>query len=489
MTCIVAIDIGTTHCKAVVADANAKIIADHKLTIVSRRDPSGRHDQDAELVFKVVVQLLQQVISSIGAAQIACFSFSAAMHSLLAVDANGRPLMPAMTWADTRSKAVAQELRLSPGGQEVYANTGTPLHAMSPLCKLIWLRQEQPQLFAAAAKFISLKEYIWFRLFGTFIADEGIASATGLYNIYTRCWDKQALALAGIDESRLSSVVPVTHIETSLSTEAAGLLQLPHPIPFVAGGNDGCMANLGCGALDASVAVFTTGTSGAVRVTIPKPVPGNPNGLFRYLLQNNWYVTGGPVNNGGIILEWFMQNFIPGSKDVAAVLELAAHAPPGANGLLFLPYLLGERAPVWDEEAAGVFSGIKLHHSRADFARAVVEGITFSLLQILHAIAEVHGMPNSIAATGSITQSYWWMKVLSDISGCKVVAQESADASALGAIFTGMLAIGLINDLSEVNRFVTPGHVFEPNADRKSLYAAQYRRFITLYPAYRQTIV
>ncbi len=486
MSYIIAIDIGTTHCKAITVDAVGSMIRYFKSPVISVQPKENFHEQDAELIFQTVLQLLQQSLSELQHNEITCISFSAAMHSLLAVDKNCKPLTNAITWADTRSKIYAQQLRNTEKGKNIYRQTGTPVHAMSPLCKIIFLKNEEPELFAKTYKFISVKEYIFYRLFEKYIVDIGIASATGLYDVYNNCWCKEAMDLAGIDENKLSQVVSGTHIETELLRGMQNMLGLKHSVAFVIGGNDGCLANLGCGALNANEAALTIGTSGAVRVTVSKPEIANTNGLFRYLLTNDLFVTGGPINNGGIALQWFAENFlqikISTNKELDLVLQVAAKAPP-AEGLIFLPYLLGERSPVWDEDACGVFYGLRINHTKEHLTRVVVEGISFSLLQILEEIEKINIAIDKIYVNGIITQSEWWMQLLADMFGKTILLSDSTDASAMGAAFMGMYATGIIKNLSEVKSFLKTIKKFEANDGVHQLYKQQYKVYKSLYPA------
>lgn len=484
MPIVIAVDLGTTHCKTLLVDENGKIIAAFKAEVTSSQSQSGWHEQDAAKIYESVIYLLQQSFNAAGTAEVVCVSFSAAMHSLLLVDENGNALTPALTWADTRSKAYAKQLRESAHGQKIYMQTGTPVHAMSPLCKLIWLRNEANAVFKKASKFISVKEYIFFRLFGKFVVDEGIASSSGLYDIYNHCWYIEAMQLAVIKETQLSQVVKATHAELLLPAIKTHL-KLEKDIPFIAGGTDGCFANLGCGALQPDVAVITTGTSGAVRATIPTPLKGNMHGLFRYILTEELYVTGGGTNNAGIVLQWFAENFMQaGNNDniINQALELAMQSAAGCEGLVFLPYLLGERAPVWDESAAGVFFGIKMQHRKQHFARAVIEGISFSLVQVLYALEATYQPVRHIYASGAITQSSWWMQMLADISGREVVYKDAADASAFGAAIMGMYAVGVISNLQQAQQFFTSSTTFVPDLSLHDAYHQRYKTYVSLYP-------
>lgn len=486
MKYIIAIDLGTTHCKAVTVDEYAKTIQSFKSTVNSIQPQEGYHEQNAEEIFQTVLQLIKQSLQNIDQKDVACISFSAAMHSLLAIDEIGIPLMNAITWADTRSKKYAQQLRNSEKGKNIYRQTGTAIHAMSPLCKIIFIKNEQPELFAKANKFISIKEYIFYKLFGKFIVDVGIASSSGLYDIYNNCWYKQALDVDGMDESKLSTIVAATHFETELTPPMQQLLQLHQSIPFVCGGNDGCLANLGCGSLETNEAALTIGTSGAVRVTIPKPKITEGNGLFKYLLTDKMYVTGGPTNNGGIALQWFSENFlqtkITDAEGLNKVLEIATKAPAGSDGVYFLPYLFGERAPVWDEDACGIFYGLRMHHTKEHLTRAVVEGISFTLLQIIKNIEATSISIEKIYASGIVTQSEWWMQLLADITGKQILLSDGSDASAMGAAFIGMYATGLINDLYSVKAFVKTKKVYSPDEKLHKYYSNSYKIYASLYP-------
>ena len=497
MPYFIAIDIGTTHCKAIIVNEKAETVHAFKLPVISIIDEYGRHEQDAALIFQSVLSLLQQSLHAVNKNKIAGISFSAAMHSILLLDENGELLTNAFTWADTQSKLYAQQLKSSGEAERIYLQTGTPIHAMSPLCKLLWLKNEKVKLFVKAAKFVSIKEYIFYRLFGKFIVDEGIASATGLYDIYNACWCADALKLAGIDETKLSKVVSATRIENELIHEIKTLLNIENNIPFVLGGNDGCLANLGCGALTENETALTIGTSGAVRVAIPRPsfteaekiLKPEGKGLFKYILSKDLFVTGGPINNGGIALQWFAENFlgnaIQSAEDFDMVMTLAARAPAGADGLIFLPYLLGERAPVWDEDATAMFYGLRFMHNRAHLTRAVIEGISFSLFQILNAVEKANGAVNKVFVSGMVTKSDWWMQLLADMFGKTIVLNETADASALGAAFMGMYATGFIKDLSEVKGFLAASKSFEPDGKNHALYMQQFKLYVSLYPAFK----
>lgn len=287
-------------------------------------------------------------------------------------------------------------------GHEIYRRTGTPIHPMSPLSKLTWLRNEHPEIFARSYKFISIKEYIFYKLFKEYVIDYSIASATGMFHLNSLKWDEEALRIAGISEEQLSRPVPTTYRLTGLDETFAKEMNLHPSTPFVVGASDGVLSNLGVNAIDPGVVAVTIGTSGAIRTVTNRPVTDPKERIFCYALTENHWVIGGPVNNGGMIFRWVRDQL--GSSEVETakrlgkdpyevLTEIAAKVNPGSDGLLFHPYLAGERAPLWDANARGSFFGLGLHHKKEHLIRAVLEGVIFNLYTVLLALEELIGEP------------------------------------------------------------------------------------------------
>ncbi|MEO6959637.1 MAG: gluconokinase, partial [Burkholderiaceae bacterium] len=372
---IIGVDIGTTSTKAVIFDDDGQVAAKHHIDYPLLTPLPSAAEQDPEQIYRAVIASIKNVIacSRIDAARISCVSFSSAMHSLIAVDKQGRPITQCITWADNRSAQWADRIKRELGGHALYLRTGTPIHPMAPLSKLCWLRDTQPTVFRQAARFISIKEYVFFRLFGCYIVDYSIASATGLFNLAALAWDTEALKLAGITADQLSRPVPTTHMVHGLNADAAQAAGLHSGTPFIIGASDGVLANLGANAIDPGVVAVTIGTSGAVRTVVDRPQTDPQGRTFCYALTEKHWVIGGSVNNGGIVLRWLKDIFSPDDAGATeqsdmdsyeALIQLAAQAPPGSNGLIFHPYLTGERAPLWNASARGSFFGLALHHRK-----------------------------------------------------------------------------------------------------------------------------
>ena len=412
--------------------------------------------------------------------------FHSALHSLIAVDAGGRPLTPSITWADTRSVGWADKIRGEMDGQQIYRRTGTPIHPMSPFCKLVWLRHERPDIFAATHRFVGIKEYVFFRLFGQWVIDFSIASATGLFNLAALDWDAGALAVAGIDAGRLSRPVPPTHCLDGLAQSTAADLRLLPRTPFVVGANDGVLSNLGVDAIHAGDVAVTIGTSGAIRAVVDRPLT-DPNGrTFCYLLTPRHWVVGGPINNGGIVFRWVRDELAASETETAKRLgidayevltRIAERAPPGCEGLLFHPFLTGERAPWWNARMRASFFGLAAHHRKEHMIRAVLEGVIFSLHSILPAVESLVGPTQTIKATGGFARSRLWRQMMADVFDREVVVPEEIESSCLGAAIMALYALGEVELIEVVAGMVGAVHRHRPIAEN----AAVYRQLAPIY--------
>ncbi len=482
MKIFIGIDTGTTHTKAVACNEEAVVLSEYKETNTTYHSVEDAAEQDAEEIFQNVLSVIKKTVEQIKSTdEIVFISFSSAMHGIMAVDHKGIPLAPIMTWADKRSKKIAAELLSGDKGKQLWLQTGTPVHAMTPLCKIKWIKENQPGIFKRAHKFIGIKEYIFFKLFNKYIIDYSVASATGLLDINTLDWCEPALQFAGIDKEKLPALVSVFHAETVIEKKYADLTVLKKHIPFVIGASDGCLANLGSGVLLPGEAALTIGTSGAIRRTIQKPAVDNKQRLFTYYLADNLFVQGGATNNGGNALQYWIQQHLPDAGDFNKIIEHAFTVSPGCDGLVCLPYFFGERAPVWDADAKPVFSGAADKHTQLYFVRAIMEGICFTFRQLLQALEEEENIIDCIYASGGFIQSKQWVQMMADILQRKIIISNTADASAIGAVFLGMKAMNYMQDLHAIKRRITGEEIFLPSTEPVEVYNRNFEIFKQLY--------
>lgn len=492
---IIGVDIGTSGTKAIAFTTEGSVISNAYRSYNPLQAPAGHHELNPDILFDAVVYCIQQVVQQTRSFQgnLLGISFSAAMHSLIAVDQNGRPLTNVITWADNRSASYAQALKQTGEGRDIYRHTGTPIHPMSPLCKIMWCRDQQPEVFAAAYKFISIKEYIFYRLFNRYLVDHSLASGTGLFDIYEKKWYTPSLQIAGITAEKLSQPVSTFYIAKGLQNGYAEQLGIDAHLPFIIGASDGCLANLGSNATRPGDVSITIGTSGAVRMITQAPKYDEKERIFNYMLTDDLYVSGGPVNNGVVVLKWYAENFLKRSftsaKDIGLFVQEAATAPAGADGLLFLPYILGERAPVWDARAKGVFIGVHAGHTQAHFMRAIIEGINYAIAQVAGSVQETVGALQHIYASGGFINSPIWLQWLTDVLGKEISIINKEDASSIGAAILGMQALGVLPQQAPLS-FFTVQQRYQPSAESHALYRAYYTVYASVYeqikPAFYQ---
>jgi gluconokinase len=472
---VIGIDIGTGSTKAVALDGSGNVLVTAQVPYPTMNSIPGVSEQDPEVVWSAFVTCISRITTSLKTAP-ASISLSSAMHSLICVNAEGRALSNMITWADRRSAAVADQLKNSAQGKMLYQETGTPIHPMSPLCKLLWLRRDQPELFEKSKKFISIKEYFWYKMFGVFEVDYSIASATGLFNINSCEWHTDALQLIQIDESRLSTPVNTNWFRSGVDGNICSILNISSDLKILIGGSDGCLANVGSFATEKGVAALTIGTSGAIRVAGDSPVINTSYMPFNYRLNDKTFISGGPINNGGIALKWYAESLLKKSLatrgDYDDLLAALDNVSPGCNGLVFLPYLLGERAPIWNSESCGVFFGITAQHKQEHFTKAVIEGITFSLYQIAKTLEEGGLEIREVHVSGGFVRSSSWVQLLADVFGKRVCLQNIDDASAIGAAMIAMEALNIPNVVNEV--IGREPKIFEPDMNVHKLYRNKY---------------
>lgn len=476
MSYYLGVDIGTTSVKVIAFSQQGKIIAKESQGYELYHSQPGWSEQDADEILKATISSITKIIDALKAAP-SFISFSAAMHSLVAVDDKGTALSPCIVWADNRAAAIAEKLRETPEGVSFYQRTGVPVHAMSPLCKLLWLKGNDTALFLSAYKFIGIKEYVLYHITGIFIVDTSIASATGLLNLSSLKWDENVLEYIGITAKQLPEIV--TPLHTIYLSDQSRLLrdQLSYlkNVPLVIGASDGGLANVGSDATGEDAVAVTIGTSTAVRRIMPHEYIDEQMRTFCYHLKDQLYVVGGGGNNGAVIMEWFKDAVLKTTDSYEMLFASADTIPPGSEGLLFIPYLLGERAPIWNAYAKGVFFGIDIRHTQAHFARAVMEGIIYGVYSIGEILLKQRDI-TEIHATGGFTQSALWLQMLSDMFNKKVIVSSAAESSALGAVKFGLEALKLSQ-----NREAETTAVYKPNAVHHAIYYQRFQQFERLY--------
>jgi gluconokinase len=455
------LDIGTTSTKAVVFDISGKVLTQKSISYEMFHHQPNWSEQNPDEIYEAVTECLTFLDKR---SLLETLSISSAMHSILAVDISGKPLTKLIVWADNRAIEIGNKLKASSVGKEIYHRTGTPIHPFSFLCKILWLKENKPQIFEKAHKFIGIKEYVWHKIFGYHEIDESLASATGMMNIQDLCWDTKALDLVGITEEKLPKIVSTTFSRTKQDKK------------FFIGGADGPLANLGTGAMGKNKLAFTMGTSGALRICVDDYYTDPQMRTFNYLLSSTQHVIGGATNNGAVVIQWLKEQILQTNTSTEELIEKAQKTPSGAENLLFLPYILGERAPVWNANAKGVFFGLSIKHTQAHLTRAVMEGLIMNLYSIGKILMEKFPV-EEICASGGFAKSDFWLQLVADVFQKKVVITNNVEGSAWGAVLLALKALGLEAKTSEKSQL----KMFLPDSTKAELYDQLHQKFERLY--------
>lgn len=487
----IGVDIGTTSTKAVIYKEQ-EIVAMHHVEYPLLTPTTDTAEQNPEQIFEAVLESIRMVVKKSEAAknEIDFISFSSAMHSLILMDEHNKPLTNSITWADNRSFHYAEKINAEHDGLSIYKRTGTPIHPMSPLVKMLWIKETNPNLFGTAKKFIGIKGYVFYKLFERYVEDYSILSATGLFNIYNLDYDDSVLDLLEISKYQLSEAVDTTTIITGMNEYFANQMNIDASTRIVIGASDGVLSNLGVDAIKPGEVAVTIGTSGAIRTVINQPKTDNQGRLFCYALTKDKWVVGGPVNNGGLVLRWIRDEFASSEIETAKRLgvdsydvltKIAERVPPASNGLIFHPFLAGERAPLWNSNVRGSFFGLTLSHKKEHMIRAALEGVIFNLYTVFIALSVLMDEEvTKLKATGGFAKSALWRQMMSDIFEHEVIVPESIESSCLGAFILGQIAIGEKENFDHVSDMVgvTKPHI--PNQEHVKVYREILPIYISL---------
>lgn len=473
---VLGVDLGTSRVKAIAVDPRGTVVATAHREVALLHPAPGRCEQEPAQLLAAVTAAVRAVGGTIarGQGQVRALACSTAMHSILALDAAGAPLTRAVVWADNRAGDQVAQLAGLPQAGELTRRTGTPLSTMAPLAKLRWFAQREPGIAQRATRWVSVKDHLLGWLTGEAVVDDSVASASGLFDIARRAWDPEAMALAGVRPDQLSTPVSTTTVVGPLQADPASALGLPPGLPVVAGAADGCLENLGAGAVDEGRAALGIGTSGAVRAVVAQ-AQGDPGGrLFCYALTDDRWVVGGPISNGGLVLRWARDRLLPeladGSEEPYAMFDqLAAGVPAGAGGLVCLPALVGERAPDWDPDLRGVLLGLDPSHGREHVLRALMEGVAYQVTTVFELLTSGRAI-DAVHATGGFTKSRTWLQIVAGALDRPLVLPHAAEGAGFGAALLGLQALGLADAFAVAREVAREHDTVEPVAADRAAY-------------------
>ena len=485
------IDLGTGSCKSVIVDAQAQLLGFGVGEYAKRGRTDQWDEQDPQELISAMIQSVRTAIQDVEVNPSACraISIGGAYHSLIAVDKSDSPLTGVITWVDDRATKQAQAVRDAGHANEIYQKTGCPVHGMYPLYKLIWLREEQPQLFQQATHFISAKEYVIKQLTGEYLVDVGIAAGTALLNTHSFEWNVTSLELAEIRPDQLSQLTSSWQVVNGLNPKWAAQMGIPKETPLILGSADAVNSSLGAGAVLPGQATCMIGTSGAFRIIAPRPMLDGQARSWCYAIDEDHWLVGGAINNGGLALTWLRDAFNNLLKSQAKESRLsfddlvasAAETSPGADGLICLPFFAGERSPYWNMNARGVFFGLSLDHDARYIVRALMEGVAYRLRSLRNVLVELGLDMQEIRASGGFTHSDLWPQIISSVLNHNLVIPASGETSSLGAAFWALLGSGVIERFEDLYALVKTTNTYYPDSQDTQIYNSLYQIYMDIY--------
>lgn len=490
---LLAHDIGTSGDKASLFSVDGKLIKSVTVGYSTHYGSGGRVEQEPEDWWKAVCDSTREIVRELNPKEILAVSFSAQMQCCLVVDQMGRPLRPAMIWADQRAQEQAKQLYRKFSGDKAYELLGHRISPSYSIEKLMWIRDHEPDIYKDTYKMLQVKDYILFRMTGEFVTDYSDASGTNALDLTRLCWSEEILRAAGIDGEKLPELHASTDVIGNLRPEAAKALGLPETVKVVCGGGDGPCSALGAGCIQDNEMFLTFGTSAWIGGTTKEKFLDEEKTLFCFAhVIPGKYMPCGTMQSAGNAYAYFRNTFF---QDVISKAKrenenpwdkmnhMAEASPAGAKGLLFLPYLAGERSPRWNPDASGAFMGIRMYHEREDYVRAVLEGIAMNLEKILSTYRQYLDI-DKLILTGGGAKGDVVARILADVLETKLVRPDHVEeATSIAAAVIAGVGCGIYQDFQEIHRFLSFPSVTEPDLAKKEIYSHSKNLFEKLYQA------
>jgi xylulokinase len=499
---ILAHDLGTTGNKATLFDEEGSLVASTFVSYETSFPHQGWAEQNPNDWWRSLCESTRQLLrqSGVPAGDVAAVAFSGQMMGAAAVDKQVVPLRAAIIWADLRASAQidrAQE-RLSP--EDVYGTTGHRLGSSYSAAKMAWIKDMEPQTYENTYKFLQPKDFVAAKLTGVFTTDPSDASGTNLYDLARGTWSPPMVEGFDIDPEKLPDIAQSTCVVGEVRSEAAEETGLRAGTPVVIGGGDGCCAAAGAGVVREGVAYNVIGSSSWIALASAQPLLDPEMRTFTWAhIVPGMFSPCGTMQAAGTSYQWARDHLAQSERSVAESLGLPTYevmnqevlqSPPGARGLLYLPYLMGERSPRWNPMARGAFIGLTIRHRHVDLLRAVLEGITFNLRVILEAFLNQGAQIPALRLIGGGARSIVWNQIMADIFGIPVQRLSVSDeATSMGAAVAGGVGIGIWKDFSQVDRMIDVISETKPREEWRRPYDDLYEAFNEAYSVLEKSSV
>ena len=485
------VDLGTSSIKAGIFDSDGKEIEFSSIKTSIICTSPGMAELNPKIIFQSFLDVIKQCIekSKISADNLEAICLSTQMHSVIAIDNHNNCITNAIIWADTRAKNQAESIKEKFDYKKMSFNTGCRvIHPAYPLSKILWIRENEPDLYKKVYKFITIKGYILLKLFGDFFIDYSDASSTGCFNLHRFNWDDYIMKnVLNIKSDKFGEPVECTKILNNIRKEYADYMGIKNKTIFIIGSTDGVLANFGSGVFNDNSVSCTIGTSGAIKVTSNKPIIDLLQRTWCYCFGKGVWVSGGAINNGGIVLKWLgnlcekqykHEIKLFNTKNIFKLFDYyASQVSPGSNGLISLPFLTGERSPNWNANSVGVIYGLALMHEKKHIIRSAMEGVIYNIFSVYKVMSQLNKNIKSIKASGGYTRSDIWLQIQADVFNKDIETLDINDTAVLGASYIAMFVTGAISSFGKELSVMKPYKIIKPIKDNVEIYEKSYKKF------------
>jgi xylulokinase len=491
---LLAHDLGTTGDKATLFTVKGELVASSYLEYPTLHPEPTWAEQNPNDWWTAFVTATKGLLSKsrISSQNILGLSFSGQMLGCLPVDEKGAPLRPSIIWMDQRSIKQAEHIRTKIGAEQYYKTTGNRISPTYTISKILWLRENQPAIYKRTFRFLQAKDYIIYRLTGNFVTDYSDASLTGILDVNNRKWAYELLEELEIPTEKLPELFPSIHVAGEIERAIAKEIGLSSEIPVVIGGGDGPCAAVGAGVVRPGQAYNYVGASSWIAICTEKPLFDPEMRIFnQWHLDPNKVSPTGTMQTAGNAYRWLRDEICQKELSEARGQGVSAYklmdkeaetVEAGSKGILFLPYLMGERSPWWNPNARGVFFGIALGHRRENLIRAVLEGITFNLRVILDAFEEQGVSVKDVRVIGGGARSKLWRRMMADIYGKNIlIPAYLEEATSLGAAIAAGVGVGVYRSFEATEPLVNLVETVDCDLDSHIKYEPLYKYFKKLY--------
>ena len=481
-TLLLGVDIGTSSCKTALFDPEGKVVAQGGCEYPVSYPRKGWAEQDPARWWDGVCRAVREMISDNGIdpAEIAGIGTDGQSWSAIALDGAGNVLCPTPIWTDTRSEEICRETEDRLTAEKLFGLCGNPAKPGYTWPKILWYRKYRPEVFEKTEKILQSNSYIVYRMTGEITQDLSQGYGLACFDMRKGCWDDGMCETLGIPRKLLPEIVPCHQIVGRLTREAAEQMGLREGIPVAAGGLDAACGTLGAGVVSPGQTQEQGGQAGGMSICIDQYAADPRLILGFHVVPGRWLLQGGTTGGGGA-LKWLRETMCP-ELSFAEMSELAETAEAGSGGAIFLPYMAGERSPIWDPNACGVFFGLNFGVTRAQMIRACMEGVAYSLRHNLETAAEAGARADVLRAMGGSANSRIWTQIKADVTGCGIEVPGSDTATTLGAAMLAGVGTGVWQGFEEATRqTIRVKRTYEPDPTVKEVYDRGYETYRKLY--------